>query len=104
MENKPKLREECLRTANECVNGAREADYGTPEDNFGLISDLWTEYLGQIITTEDVAMMMVLLKVARARAGHGSADNFIDICGYAACAYEMYSKKQEEAAETLGVR
>lgn len=90
MANKPNLREECLRTANECVNGARDLVYGNPEYNFGLIADLWTDYLGHLITKEDVTMMMVLLKVARVRSGAGNSDNFVDIAGYAACGFENY--------------
>jgi hypothetical protein len=32
--------------------------------------------------------MMILLKVAREKAGH-KTDNFVDIAGYAACAEEV---------------
>ena len=87
---KKNLREKCLRVANECVNGARNLIHGTPEDNFGLIADLWTDYLGHVVTKEDVTMMMVLLKVARVRSGAGDSDNFVDIAGYAACGFENY--------------
>lgn len=100
---KPNDREECLRKANECVNGARISDYGVPEDNFSLIAGLWTEYTGHIITAEDVTMMMVLLKAARVRTGYGSSDNYVDICGYAACAYEGYNKLHKEGPEQRAI-
>lgn len=86
-------REECLRIANEIVNGAREKDYGTPEDNFQFIADQWASYLNYPIDRQDVANMMILLKIARTKTGTGTDDCFIDIAGYAACAYEMNQDK-----------
>lgn len=94
MKEKEKMdkREECLRTACEIVNVAREECYGDAEDNFQTIAALWETYLkGRgctvVIGPKDVAMMMVLLKVARAAAPGTHLDNYIDISGYAACAY-----------------
>lgn len=86
-------REECLRMANEIVNGAREKDYGTPEDNFQFIADQWASYLNYPIDRQDVANMMILLKIARTKTGTGTDDCFIDIAGYAACAHEMNQDK-----------
>ena len=37
----------------------------------------------------DVAALMVLMKVARSKGPRKHADNFVDICGYAALACEM---------------
>ena len=92
-------REECLRHANECVNLDRVNQYGDPEDNFRAIAEMWSAYLGCELSEEDVAMMMVLLKVARVATGTGKTDNFIDICGYAACAYEEYNKLHKDESE-----
>lgn len=39
-------RAEILETAKVCVCGKREQDYGSPEDNFQIIADLWSVYLG----------------------------------------------------------
>lgn len=85
-------RTEILKKANECICGDREQDYGSPEDNFRLIADFWSSYLGTIITPVDVAMMMILLKSARVRSGRLHEDNFIDIAGYAGCAGEIAAK------------
>lgn len=82
-------RQECLRTAETCVCGKREQDYGSPEDNFKKIADLWSAYMGQAYTAQDVAMMMALLKVARIKTGTATADSFVDLAGYAACAAEI---------------
>lgn len=94
MKNQEKMekREECLRTACEIVNGARQECYGDAEDNFQTIATLWETYLKAtgcdvLIDSKDVAMMMILLKVARAASHEIHLDNYVDIAGYAACAY-----------------
>ena len=92
-------REACLRAANDCVNGMREQDYGTPEDNFGTIARMWSEYLGKeniIISPKDVPIMMALLKIARIKTGGGTGDSYVDLAGYAACAYEIAENEKED--------
>lgn len=86
-------RENVLNKAKECVCGQRELDYGKPENNFGMIAKLWSEYIGTEITAVDVAVMMILLKTARIKNGGGSGDSFVDIAGYAACAAEISGKE-----------
>ena len=88
-------REQILTEANKIVNGARNEEYGKPEDNFNLIAGFWSRYLNKAVTAHDVAIMMVLLKVARTKTGKGSLDNYVDIAGYAACAGEVYKKLEE---------
>lgn len=93
-------RSDILDQAKKCVCGQREQDYGTPESNFQLIADLWTDYLYPTlgypkkdaygIKSEDVAMMMALMKIARIRNGGGSGDSFVDLAGYAACGGEIW--------------
>lgn len=87
-------REETLKKANEIVNGKREGQYGSPEDNFLKIAGLWGVYLERLLSPVDVAHMMILLKIARASSGKYLEDNYIDICGYAACASEILSKSK----------
>ena len=91
-------RDEILNAAAACVSGDRQQDYGSPERSFAVIADLWTIYLGsKCVSTddninlfpEDVAAMMALFKVARIATGHGKADNWIDLAGYAACGGEL---------------
>lgn len=87
--NKPMSRVEVLKTAQKCICGQREQDYGKPENNFKIIADLWTAYVGVPFTPVDVAMMMGLLKIARIKNGGGTGDSFVDLAGYAACAGEI---------------
>lgn len=87
-----------LKAAAECVCGSREEDYGSPEDNFSVIAALWTAYTGTDVTPKDVAMMMALLKIARAKAG-SKPDTYIDLAGYAACGAEISAREPKQAAK-----
>ena len=97
-------REQLLDEAKRIVCADREGQYGAPEDNFALIARLWEDYLrascvgpGSDVSvgSDDVANMMVLLKVARAgTALHPKADNWVDIAGYAACAAEIATEER----------
>lgn len=94
-------REEILSKAKECVCGQREQDYGSPENNFQLIADLWTDYLGRLISPTDVSMMMCLLKIARIKNGGGTGDSFVDLAGYAACGGEINSHSKNVQNDIL---
>lgn len=98
-------RADILDAAKKCVCSDRNAQYGDPEDNFMTIAKLWSIYLtatglgdGQedwrLITPEDVAVMMNLLKVARIATGTQKADSWIDAVGYMACGGEIASRKR----------
>lgn len=80
-------REQLLDQARERVTGQRDQDYGKAEDNFGTIASLWGAYLDKTISCEDVAALMVLLKIARIKGG-STADSWVDVAGYAACGAE----------------
>lgn len=80
-------REQLLEKAHECVTGKRSQDYGKVEDNFGTIASLWGAYLDKTISCEDVAALMVLLKIARIKGG-STVDSWVDVAGYAACGAE----------------
>lgn len=85
-------REQILEKAKDCVCGQRQLEYGTPEDNFGLIARLWSDYTGAQITSTDVAMMMALLKIARIKHGNAVEDSYVDLAGYAACGGELVTE------------
>lgn len=85
-------RADILHAAERAVCGDREKQYGSPEDNFGLIGQLWTIYTGTMITAADVAMMMGLFKIARIKTGVGTRDSYVDLAGYAACGAEIALK------------
>lgn len=91
-------RNDILEQAKTIINGERQGTYGNAEDSFQIISDLWGVYLSAAqnnfidIQPEDVANMMILMKVARNSSGVYKEDNWIDICGYAALGGEIGSK------------
>lgn len=94
-----------LGAAEACVCGHREQDYGSPEDNFRTIAEMWRSYIqtrcvgtGVLVDLlpEDVAAMMILLKVGRIAGGSLSQDNWVDIAGYAACGGEIATKGAAE--------
>lgn len=86
-------REEILDKAKSIVRGERDQEYGGPEHNFTKIAHLWSFYLDAHIGPEDVAAMMILLKVARvASSEYKSIDSWIDIAGYAACGGEIATR------------
>ena len=85
----PTTRAAILDAAKKIVTGDREKQYGKPEDNFAVIAEFWTTYIGHPISSEDVAIMMALLKIARIRSGNYKADSFVDGVGYLSLAAEI---------------
>lgn len=75
-----------LKTAGCIISGDRAEQHGDYHMNHSNIASLWQGYLGTQITSRDVALMMILLKVARTKEGAHNKDDYIDICGYAALA------------------
>jgi len=70
----------------------RDDAYGNPRENHACIATLWTAFLRrrgvvvhEVLHSRDVAMMMVLVKVAR-DAHHPKRDNLVDLAGYAVVA------------------
>lgn len=92
-------RNDILNQAKSIINGERQGTYGDAEDSFAMIANLWSSYLNKNpmkqfidISREDVANMMILMKIARNTSGIYKEDNWIDICGYAALGGEIGSK------------
>jgi len=80
-----------LEEARKLINRDRADQYGQPEDCFGLIAEFWGAYLGSHhinLTSKDVSLMMVLLKIAR-ESHQGKRDNLVDAAGYLGLAGDM---------------
>lgn len=93
-------RREVLESAIEIVCNNREKEYGSPEDNFNIISDLWSSYKGVSFTAQDVAIMLALLKIGRMSSGQVKEDNYIDLAGYAACAGEIATRNKKNKSKS----
>jgi len=60
----------------------RAEHYGDPRPNHHRIAGLWSAYLDTTVTAHDVAAMMCLLKLARAKVDAWHEDNYTDLVGY----------------------
>lgn len=81
-------RDEVLSTALELTTGDRFSEYGPPLDNLTRIADLWSVAFDRTFRPEEVAIAMILVKVARLSNGY-SADSWVDIAGYAGIGAEV---------------
>ena len=92
-----------LQHAAGLVGGQRAQDYGDKTINHQRIADLWNAWLRETrteladhitITAYDVAMMMLMVKVARLMHSPGHQDSHVDIAGYAAILDEIVTGGQ----------
>jgi hypothetical protein len=88
-------RKQILDGAADAVLRDRNATHGAPENSFGTIAKLWSVFLDKDVESWQVAMMLGLLKVARAKGNPANADNFVDLAGYAACGGELADQERE---------
>ena len=94
-------RAEVLSMATECITKTRQDQHGNPENTFADIAALWSSYLDAQISPAQVAWMMVLFKVARAKNNPLHVDNAVDAAGYAALAVELATASLDVEASTL---
>tara|TARA_R100001509_G_scaffold118549_1_gene72960 strand:- start:116 stop:412 length:297 start_codon:yes stop_codon:yes gene_type:complete len=85
---------EYLDTAARIVTGQRQYEYGDKYQNHNNIAKLWSAYLDYEISPHDVAMCMLLVKVARIKH-RPTEDCYIDMAGYAAIAGEIQDTKHD---------
>jgi hypothetical protein len=65
------------------VTGERADTYGHPLDDFTRTGLMWGAILGVEVSAEQVALMMVALKISReCHTTHPQNDNVIDAVGY----------------------
>lgn len=73
---------EFLQEAHGIVYGDRHEEYGDAANNFTDIAKMWTDWnRGYHFTKEDVAMMMIMVKIARCHH-KWTEDSLKDIIGY----------------------
>ena len=96
------LTKEYLETAIKLICGPRAKDYGDKVINHGNIAKLWSAYLDKEITAHYAAIMLGLLKIARAKFGNPHADTYIDAAAYMAIAGEckLEGDRKETTKET----
>ena len=89
-------KEEILAKASDLVSNDRNKSHGDAFNNHAEIAEYWNIFLDKKlqamanITADDVALMMILLKISRNNQGRKiNMDNFVDMAGYAAIAGEI---------------
>ncbi|MER9685882.1 DUF6378 domain-containing protein [Mesorhizobium sp. M0139] len=81
--------------ASNLVGGDRDRQHGAKRDNFSRIATAWNAWLhirkdpAAPLDAHDVGVMMTMMKLARTQSGNLNIDDYIDACGYAACAGEV---------------
>ena len=99
---------EILTKAQKLVSDDRAKTHGDKIKNHENIARLWSSYLQNktqlniVLSPEDVAQLMTLLKIARSQAGEHNIDDYIDGVGYQAIAGEI-ANKRSELSSSLGV-
>tara|TARA_R110000824_G_scaffold281356_1_gene469657 strand:+ start:82 stop:429 length:348 start_codon:yes stop_codon:yes gene_type:complete len=96
------ITKECLEQAITLSSVERQIDYGDKVENHSNIAKMWSAYLKVKIETHDVAILMILLKIARTKLGAVSKDTYIDMAAYSAIAGEI--KFKEDVKESEGER
>ena len=88
--------DEMLKAAADTVR-ARGGTHGDWRDNMENTAELWSAYLKQPIAAEQVAVMMVLVKVRRMTCGAVNLDDYDDLLGYGALAAALvYGEEDAE--------
>ena len=87
-----KTAREYLERATKIVQGQRQFDYGNKYENHENIAKLWSAYLGYEVSPHDVAICMLLVKVARLKH-RKTEDCYVDMAGYAAIAGEIQEEE-----------
>lgn len=96
-----------LRRANDTINGDRQRDYGDKLQNFSQIAMLWQGLLATklqpnaAIFPEDVALLMIAVKMARLAKSPDHEDSILDVAGYAGC-YSLLQSERKADKELLG--
>ena len=87
---------EIAAKASDLVGGDRERQHGSKVQNFANIAHIWNGLLKAAgkappvpLDAHDVANLMEAMKIARRYSGSYNEDDYIDGCGYSACAGEI---------------
>lgn len=83
-----------IEEAQKLVDGQRNEDYGDINHSFIRIARLWSAYLNVELDKYDVAKMMILLKVSRAK-NRNHRDSYVDIIGYVECVEKLLAHDRQ---------
>lgn len=93
-----------LKEAEAVIYGDREKTYGTPDKNLKNIAKVWEVILGIPLTTDQVNLCMIGVKLARLVNDPTHHDSQVDICGYAALMERIQKLNQKEVTNERNQR
>jgi hypothetical protein len=89
-----------LDQAKALIDGDRARQHGDAEALHSTVAKLWEAYLGRgcglAISTDQVLVMLALLKIARTQHGETNRDDYVDALGYIALAGRIIDKRLAE--------
>jgi hypothetical protein len=88
-----------LEEALEITQGDRQDDYGSPLDQARIFADLARAATGLDIQPIHYPLLMICVKLSRARQTPGKRDHWTDIAGYSWVATDIYEKAAAELEE-----
>jgi len=95
-----KVRDIPLSQAIELINGDRNKEYGEPYDNFSDIAAVASVLLkpklkhGTQLSTKDVTMIMIAVKLCRMTTSPQKIDSWRDIAGYIGAGWEALNEER----------
>lgn len=78
-----------LEEAKKIITGARRKSYGPVERSFKEVATLWSVVFKREVSTFEVALAMIALKLQREANSH-HRDNLVDLAGYTALLEQLY--------------
>lgn len=91
-----------LAQADVLINGQRQQDYGDKLSNFTQIAMLFSGVLArkllptESISPDDVALLMMQVKIARLAKTRDHKDSIVDIAGYVGCLAKLQNERDAE--------
>lgn len=95
-----------LHQAHDLINGQRQKDYGDKLTNFSqiamMVNGVIATKLQVPLTAEDIALIMMCVKMARLAKSPDHYDSIVDIAGYAGC-YERIVAERKNGTHIPGI-
>ena len=88
---------EVLQTAESLVTGDRAEQHGDIRENHRNMARMVGAYLGTPISEEQMAGIMVCIKLARTKAGSTNPDDFVDMAAYAGIMGQLATEGKPES-------
>lgn len=96
-----KKKETILEEAQRHVYGDRAASHGPFDRNFEICAQMYNAWTGGLVSSADVAKILICLKAARHQCNPEHRDNLVDLAGYAELLFRL-SESQLDKIKGFG--